>query len=175
MWWVTQKRSAVLSSTSSPGLRRLCADTSTPRLVLCLRHTREVTQGRISGVGCQPLVSRACIPVFSVGAAEAARVRASPGNPKHIGPLRRSRGCTDSLGPVLPASVYLSRCCLRHSRRCCWLQDSVTMKRVSHFCLTVTCYPFLHPSLPPQLLPSKLPCASTSLSYIGPLGSVREP
>lgn len=44
--------------------------------------------GRISGVGCQPLVSRACIPVFSAGAAEAARVRASPGNPKHIGPLR---------------------------------------------------------------------------------------
>lgn len=51
-------------------------------------HTREVTQGRISGVGCQPLVSRACIPVFSAGAAEAAGVRASPGNPKHIGPLR---------------------------------------------------------------------------------------
>lgn len=46
------------------------------------------------------------------------------------------------------------------------------MKRVSHFRLTVTCYPFLHPGLPPQLLPTKLPRASTSLSYIGPLDSV---
>lgn len=46
------------------------------------------------------------------------------------------------------------------------------MKRVSHFRLTVTCYPFLHPGLPPQLLPTMLPRASTSLSYIGPLDSV---
>lgn len=41
-----------------------------------------------------------------------------------------------------------------------WLQDSVTMKRVSHFCLTVTCYPVLYPSRPPSPVPPPPPASA---------------
>lgn len=59
--------------------------------------------GWVGGVGCQPWVSQACILVLSAGAAEAARVRASPGDPEHIGPLR----------PCTAAVPWACAACLR--------------------------------------------------------------
>lgn len=113
------------------------------------------------------------------GATETARIRASPGNPKYIGPLHSPdllhRFLTGPCAacPVAPALVLLGA-----FQGMLWFKDNTRMKRVSHFCLTRHLLPS-SPPIPshPQLhtLPHKVPmCLASPLVYVGPLGSVRE-